>query len=146
MSSAFHIEEFEDMVATTALARPGPLGAGGTDKWIAVRRGDSEAKIEHPAFEPILAQTKGIVLYQEQVMQAGRQIGDMSWDRVTKLRKAVQYFGGAKGMEEFRAEFMAGAANKEIPEDVATRFWDDLLTYGSYAFNRSHAVAYSMIS
>lgn len=146
VSAAFHIEEFEDMVATTALARPGPLGAGGTDKWIAVRTGRSTAAIEHPAFEPILARTKGIVLYQEQVMQAGREIGDMDWARVTKLRKAVQYFGGAKGMEEFRDEFMAGAANKGISTEVATRFWDDLLTYGSYAFNRSHAVAYSMIS
>lgn len=146
VSSSFEIEEFEDMVATTALARPGPLGAGGTDKWIAVRRGESEAKIEHPAFLPILEKTKGIVLYQEQVMQAGRQIGDMDWVRVTKLRKAVQYFGGAKGMEEFRDEFMRGALAKGIDEGVATRFWDDLLTYGSYAFNRSHAVAYSMIS
>lgn len=146
VSSSFHIEEFEDMVATTALARPGPLGAGGTDKWISVRTGKASALIEHPAFEPILARTKGIVLYQEQVMQAGREIGDMDWVRVTKLRKAVQYFGGSKGMEEFRDEFMAGATAKGISAEVATRFWDDLLTYGSYAFNRSHAVAYSMIS
>ena len=146
VSSSFEIEEFEDMVATTALARPGPLGAGGTDKWIAVRRGEATAAIEHAAFEPILARTKGIVLYQEQVMQAGREIGDMDWNRVTKLRKAVQYFGGSKGMEEFRDEFMIGATAKGISTEVATRFWDDLLTYGSYAFNRSHAVAYSMIS
>lgn len=146
VSSSFRIEEFEDMVATTSLARPGPLGAGGTDKWISVRTGRSHARIEHPAFEPILARTKGIVLYQEQVMEAGREIGGMSWSRVTKLRKAVQYFGGAKGMEEFRAEFMEGANKLDIPEDVSKRFWDDLLTYGSYAFNRSHAVAYSMIS
>jgi DNA polymerase III alpha subunit len=146
VSAAFEIEEFEDMVATTALGRPGPLGAGGTDKWIAVRKGITPLRIEHPAFEPILGRTKGIVLYQEQVMQAGREIGGMDWARVTKLRKAVQYFGGAKGMEEFRDEFMAGAKQRDIPADVATRFWDDLLTYGSYAFNRSHAVAYSMIS
>ncbi len=146
VSSSFHIVEFEDMVATTSLARPGPLGAGGTDKWIAVRTGKTDLQIEHPAFEPILGRTKGIVLYQEQVMQAGREIGGMDWARVTKLRKAVQYFGGAKGMEEFRDEFMVGARAKSITEDIARRFWDDLLTYGSYAFNRSHAVAYSMIS
>jgi DNA polymerase III alpha subunit len=146
VSSSFHVETFEDMVATTSLARPGPLGAGGTDKWIAVRNGTSSAAIEHPAFEPILGRTKGIVLYQEQVMEAGREIGGMSWPRVTKLRKAVQYFGGAKGMEEFRAEFLEGALKLGIDEGVATRFWDNLLTYGSYAFNRSHAVAYSMIS
>ena len=65
VSSSFVIEEFEDMVATTSLARPGPLGAGGTAKWIAVRNGVNEAKIEHPAFEPILARTKGIVLYAQ---------------------------------------------------------------------------------
>lgn len=146
VSSSFTIDNFEDMVATTALARPGPLGAGGTDKWIAVRRGEAEVAFEHPAFVSIVGKTKGIVLYQEQVMQAGRDIGGMTWPRVTKLRKAVQYFGGAAGMEEFRDEFMAGATERGIPIEGATRFWDDLLTYGSYAFNRSHAVAYSMIS
>lgn len=146
VSSSFHIEEFEDMVATTSLARPGPLGAGGTDKWTAIRRGEATAAIEHPAFEPILGRTKGIVIYQEQVMQAGREIGGMTWNRVTKLRKAVQYFGGAAGMEEFRDEFMEGAGRLDIDPEISKRFWDDLLTYGSYAFNRSHAVAYSMIS
>lgn len=146
VSSSFHVETFEDMVATTSLARPGPLGAGGTDIWLKVRRGEQEVNIPHPAFENILSKTKGLIIYQEQVMAVGREIGNMDGARTTKLRKAVQYFGGAKGMEEFRAEYMKGALEKGVSEPVASDFWDHLLTFGAYCFNRSHAVAYSMMS
>lgn len=146
VSAAFHVETFEDMVATTSLARPGPLGAGGTDTWLKVRRGEQEVNIPHPAFAEILSKTSGLIIYQEQVMAVGSQIGGMDGARTTKLRKAVQYFGGAKGMEEFRAEYMKGALEKGVSEPVASDFWDHLLTFGAYCFNRSHAVAYSMMS
>lgn len=146
VSGSFTVETFEDMVATTALARPGPLGSGGTETWLKVRRGEEPVRTPHEAFDPIVGSTFGIILYQEQVMAAGREIGDMDWGRVTKLRKAVQYFGGAKGMEEFRAEFLAGSDAKGIPNDKANHFWDDLLKFGQYCFNKSHAVVYSVIS
>lgn len=146
VSSSFNVETFEDMVATTSLARPGPMNAGGTAKWIEIRTGRSQVEMPHPLFEPILGRTQGIVIYQEQVMQAGRQIGNMSWPRVTKLRKVVQYFTGKAEMESFREEFLLGSREKGIPDDDANAFWDMMLAYGSYAFNRSHAVAYSMLS
>lgn len=146
VSSSFMVENFEDMVATTSLARPGPMGAGGTDRWLRVRSGKEPARLPHDLFEPILGKTHGIVIYQEQVMQIGRQIGDMEWPRVTKLRKVVQYFTGKAEMDAFRAEYLAGATAKGIPEASANAFWDEMLAFGAYAFNRSHAVAYSLIS
>lgn len=146
LAKGFHIDDFEDMVAITALARPGPMGSGGADKWVRIRNGDEPVTFRHPAFEPILGATRGIVLYQEQVMMAGLKIGDMDWSTVTKLRKVVQYFTGRDEMNKFREQFMKGALDKGIEEKDASEFWDELLAYGSYAFNRAHAVAYSMIS
>lgn len=146
VSSSFNVETFEDMVATTSLARPGPMGAGGTERWLRVRSGKEPARLPHPLFEPILGKTHGIVIYQEQVMQIGRQIGDMEWPRVTKLRKVVQYFTGKAEMDAFRAEYLAGATAKGIEPARANAFWDEMLAFGAYAFNRSHAVAYSLLS
>lgn len=146
VSSSFTVENFEDMVATTSLARPGPMGAGGTDRWLRVRTGKEPARLPHPLFEPILGRTHGIVIYQEQVMQIGRQIGDMEWPRVTKLRKVVQYFTGKAEMDAFRNEYLAGATAKGIELGPANAFWDEMLAFGAYAFNRSHAVAYSLLS
>ena len=146
VSSSFVVENFEDMVATTSLARPGPMGAGGTDRWLWVRTGKEPARLPHPLFEPILGRTHGIVIYQEQVMQIGRQIGDMEWPRVTKLRKVVQYFTGKAEMDAFRNEYLKGATAKGIDLAAANAFWDEMLAFGAYAFNRSHAVAYSLLS
>jgi DNA-directed DNA polymerase III PolC len=142
----FTVDRFDDLAAITSLARPGPLGSGGTDKWIRVRRGDEKINIPHPAFAPIVENTCGIVIYQEQLMQAGLLIGDMDWATVTKLRKVCQYFTGKHEMEVFRIPFIAGALNKGIDEALANRFWDDMLSFASYAFNKSHAVSYALIS
>jgi len=146
IASAFEVDSFEDLVAITALARPGPMNSGGTEKWIRSRTGEREAEIYHPVFEPILGVTRGIVIYQEQVMNACLQIGGMPWPDVIKLRKAIQYFGGAKTVEKWRPNFVKGASKKGVPKEVSNVFWDDMLAYGSYAFNRSHAVSYAMIS
>lgn len=145
VSSSFRVSSFSDMVATTCLARPGPLGSGGTDMWLDVRNGKRQMKKYHPLFQPVMDLTGGVIMTQEQVMQLGRLAG-MSWPRVTQLRKVVQYFGGAAGMEAFREEFVSGTGERGVPTQEANLMWDDILTYGGYAFNVAHAIAYSMIS
>lgn len=145
LAKGFRVSEFEDIAAINALARPGPMGSGGAERWVRIRNGDEEVSYRHPVFKEILEQTRGIVLYQEQVMMAGLKIGDMDWPTVTKLRKVVQYFTGRDEMNKFREQFMTGALAKGVSEKDASEFWDDLLAYGSYAFNRAHAVAYAFI-
>lgn len=136
----------EDIVSMTALARPGPLNTGGTNHWIKVKNGKEPITYPHPLFEPYLKNTLGIVTYQEQVMQIGREIGDLTWGEVSALRKAMSKSLGKEFFDQYGDRWKPNAIKKGVPEDVANKVWDDLCAYGSWSFNRSHAVAYGLVS
>lgn len=147
------IVELDDIIAITALARPGPLTSGGASEWVYRKNGwdpRTNQKIgttyPHPLFEPYLNDTRGIVLYQEQVMEIGRQIGDLSWEDVTALRKAMSKSLGKEYFDQFGDRWKEAAAKKGIPKETLDKVWDDLCAYGAWAFNKSHSVAYGMIS
>jgi DNA polymerase III alpha subunit len=140
------VETLNDIVAITALGRPGPLNTGGTNQWIKVKTGRAPAVYPHPAFEPYLASTLGVVTYQEQVMTIGREIGDLSWEDVTALRKAMSKSLGKEYFDQFGDKFKEGGAKKDIPIEILTKVWDELCAYGAWAFNLSHAVAYGLMS
>lgn len=139
-------KHIEDLVSITALARPGPLNTGGTNHWIKIRTGRATESYPHPAFEPYLKSTLGVVAYQEQVMEIGRNVGDLSWGDVTALRKAMSKSLGKEYFDQYGDKWKAGARAKGIPENVLDKVWDDLCAYGAWAFNRSHAVAYGLVS
>lgn len=139
------VKDLNDIVAITALARPGPMNTGGTNHWIKVKNGAPET-YPHPLFEPHLKNTLGVVAYQEQVMVIGREIGGLSWEDVTDLRKAMSKSLGKEFFDQYGDRWKAGARAKGIPEDTLTKVWDDLCAYGSWAFNLSHALAYGIIS
>lgn len=140
------IEGLEDIISITALARPGPMASGGTNTWIKRKRKEEPIAYPHEAFRPSLETTLGVVCYQEQVMTIGRDIGDLSWEDVTALRKAMSKSLGAEFFNQYGDRFKAGAMKKGIPADTLDKIWDDLCAYGSWAFNRSHSVAYGVIS
>lgn len=140
------VETLDDIVAITALARPGPLASGGTGDWVKRKNGEQEVNVPHPLFEPQMGDTLGIVIYQEQVMQIGREIGDLSWEDVTALRKAMSKSLGKEFFDQYGDRFKSAAIKKGIPTEVLTKVWDDLCAYGSWAFNKSHSVAYGMVS
>jgi DNA polymerase III alpha subunit len=141
------IDQFEDIVALTALVRPGPLGSGQTDKWMQRRAGREEVEYEHEALRPYMEQTLGIVVYQEQVLRIGRELGDLSWADVTALRKAMSKSLGKEYFDQFGDRWKAHATGAHgIPQDVAEKFWNDMCQFGMWAFNRSHSVAYAMVS
>lgn len=139
------VDCFDDIVAITALARPGPLTSGGAERWCARKNG---AKIEypHPLFEPYMKDTYGVVMFQEQVMEIGREIGDLTWGDVTALRKAMSKSLGKEFFDKFGDKWKDAAEKKGIPRAVLDPVWTDLCAYGSWAFNKSHSVAYGMIS
>lgn len=141
-----NFKNFDDIVALTSLARPGPMGSGGAAKWIARNTGKEAVSYAHPAFEPFLKDTLGVVVYQETVMALAREIGGMEWGDVNAMRKAMGKSLGRSAMEKFGDKFKAGALAKGIPADVVARVWDELVENGGYLFNKSHAVAYAMIS
>lgn len=140
------IDSFEDVVSITALARPGPLNSGMATEWLRRRNGEKPVTYEHPDLEPILHTSYGVVIYQENIMQIAREIGGMSWEDVSELRKAMSKSLGQEFFDQYKRKFLAGAATKGFEGEQAEEFWDKINTFGSWAFNRSHAVAYGMVS
>lgn len=140
------LDHIEDLIALTALVRPGPLGSGMTDQWIRRRAGKERVEYEHPMLEPHLKSTLGLVVYQEQIMSIGREIGDLTWDDVTALRKAMSKSLGKEYFDQFGDRWKAGAIKRGMTERLANSFWDRMCQFGMWSFNRSHSVAYGLIS
>lgn len=137
---------FDDMACLTALGRPGPLSSGGTAEYIKRKLGLSKITNIHSSVDEITDSTLGIIVYQEQVMQIARKVGKLSWEDVSNLRKAMSKSLGKEFFNTFWVRFEAGAKENGIDSDEAKVIWDNINTMGSWAFNRSHAVAYGMIS
>jgi ribosomal protein S13 len=140
------IENFEDIASMTALARPGPLESGGAAEFIKRRTGQHETIPLHPLVEHNTRVTYGIVIYQEQVMQIAREMGQLSWEDVSSLRKAMSKSLGKEFFDGYWERFKVGAKKQGVNEDDARLVWDNINTMGSWSFNRSHAVAYGMVS
>lgn len=146
ITKQFTVDKFDDIVSVTALGRPGPLASGGAHEWIRRRNGTNPIIYPHPIFEQYLSDTMGIVLYQEQVMEIGRNIGDLSWEQVTLLRKAMSKSLGKEYFDQFGNPWKAGAIAKGVDHKAAEKIWDDLCAYGAWSFNKSHSVAYGLLS
>jgi len=140
------VESLNDIVAITALGRPGPMATGGSGTWVRRRTGMEPVAYPHPLLEPYLKETLGVVVYQETVMQVGREIGDLTWKDVTALRKAMSKSLGTEYFNQFGDRWKASAIAKGIQKDVAEKFWFDLCAFGSWGFNKSHAVSYALVS
>lgn len=140
------VHEFEDIVAITSLARPGPLHSGGATSFINRRKGTEPTPSIHPIYDRITAKTQGMVLYQEQVMLLLREVGRMEWADVQILRRAMSKSYGLEFFEQFYERFLAGALKNGMDKDSTREMWELMIHFGSYGFNRSHAVAYAIIS
>jgi DNA-directed DNA polymerase III PolC len=144
--SHMDISNIEDIIAATALARPGPLASGGTNEYCHRKVGKSKVEKIHPILDAITEPTFGIVIYQEQVMRVARELGKLSWGDVTNIRKAMSKSMGKEFFDKFFEKFLIGARENGLTDEVAKQVWDTINTMGSWAFNRSHAVAYGMVS
>lgn len=136
---------FDDVVAILALYRPGPLDAGMVDHYIERKHGREAVTYLHPLMKTTLADTYGIILYQEQIMQLARELAGYSLAEADILRKAM----GKKNPEEMakqRERFLKGAQDKKIDKKLASEIFDQMETFARYGFNRSHSAAYAMVS
>lgn len=136
---------FEDLIPLVALYRPGPLGSGMVEDFIKRRHGEKEVTYLHPLLEPILKDTFGVILYQEQVMQIASAMGGFSLGQADLMRRAM---GKKKEsvLKAQRASFMEGALSNGIDEDVAKEVFDLLVYFAGYGFNKSHSAAYAYIA
>ena len=136
---------FEDLVAILALYRPGPLDSGMAEEYIKRKNGQEKIKYLHPLLEPILKDTYGVIVYQEQVMQIAQVLGGYTMGDADILRRAM----GKKDPEEMAAQrerFVDGAKKKKIDEKKATEIFDQMETFARYGFNKSHSAAYALVS
>jgi len=133
----------EDLIALNALYRPGPMDL--IPSFVARKHGREVVEYPHPLLEQVLAETYGIMVYQEQVMQAAQVLGGYSLGGADLLRRAM----GKKKAEEMaqhRQIFREGAAKKGIPADKADEVFDLMEKFAGYGFNKSHAAAYSLLA
>lgn len=138
---------FEDIVAAGSLARPGALSSGGTQRYIDIKNGKREPRYYCDLHEEITGYTYGICVYQEQMMQMSREISGFSWKDVSTLRRAASKSYGDEFFNQFKEPFIKGCMeNSGLDENTALDMWRDVASSGSYSFNRSHSVAYGMIS
>lgn len=136
---------FEDIVAMCALYRPGPLEGGLVSDFIERRHGRQQVDYMHPLLEPILKETYGVIVYQEQVMQIAVALAGYSMGQADDLRKAM----GKKKLEVMakqKASFLAGADAKGIDKETAVKVWDFMEVFAGYGFNKSHTVAYGFVA
>lgn len=136
---------FEDLIALNALYRPGPIQGGMIDDFIDRRHGRVKVTYELPQLEPILAETYGVIVYQEQVMQIASALGGFSLGGADLLRRAM---GKKKKsvMEEQRKVFLEGARAKEIDQPKAKKIFDLMEQFAGYGFNKSHSTAYAYLA
>ena len=137
---------FADIVAVLALYRPGPLDSGMVEEFIKRKHGKERIRYLHPALEPILRDTYGVIVYQEQVMQIAQALAGYSLGDADNLRRAM----GKKKKEAMaveRARFLEGVARQGTAEArLAGEIFDQMETFAAYGFNKSHSAAYALIT
>jgi len=140
-------DQFDDLVALVALFRPGPLQSGMVDDFIIRKHATNKADIDylHPELKPVLEETYGVILYQEQVMQIAQVLAGYTLGGADLLRRAM----GKKKAEEMakqREIFVTGATERGVAEGTATRIFDLMEKFAGYGFNKSHSAAYAVLS
>ena len=138
---------FEDLVHINALWRPGTLRTGMTTEFVARRKGGVDWRYDHPALERLTKDTFGIILYQEQVMQFMYDYAGLPWKTCDTVRKVISKSQGDELFMKFKDLFAEGCEAKgTMKRAEAAKLWESLASFGSYSFNKSHSVEYSMIS
>ncbi|EAK3647017.1 DNA polymerase III subunit alpha [Campylobacter lari] len=138
-------ERFEDLIAVLALYRPGPLDSGMVDDFIDIKHGRKAATYAFEDLKPILENTYGVIVYQEQVMQIVQKIGGFSLGGADNVRRAM----GKKKREildNLKAEYLEGAKKQGYDEKKADDLFELILKFAEYGFNKSHSAAYALIT
>ncbi len=135
-------ENIEDIIASVALIRPGPIKGNMVEPFIARRHGQEEPTYIHPALERILAKTYGVVLYQEQVIQIATEIAGFTPGESDRLRRVMTHFRSQKEMEAIGREFIAKAVANGVKPDVAETIFSYIVGYAGYGFCEAHAAAF----
>src|SRR5882672_1180448 len=138
-------DRLEDLIVLNALYRPGPLKAGAVDDWVERKHGKRDVKYELPQLEPILADTYGVIAYQEQVMRIAQAVAGFTLGQADVLRKAMGK-KDPKVMAKQRESFLEGAKGNGVSEKKAIKLFELIEYFAGYGFNKSHSAAYALLA
>lgn len=138
-------KSISDITALISLYRPGPMGSGMLDEFVARYHGKTKFKYEHPLMEDILKETCGIIVYQEQVMKIATDLVGLSLSEADTFRSAMSK-KDSEFIEKYREVFLAGAKKKGLSKTVAEKIFNNIKSFGEYGFNKSHATAYGFLT
>lgn len=138
-------DHFNDIIATAALYRPGPLEGGMVQSYIDVKHGRKKPDYGHPVLEEILSETNGVMVYQEQVMRILNRLGNIPLAKAYTCIKAISKKKEKTIAENYEA-FIAGAVENGLKKTEAEKFWEMILKFAGYGFNKSHSTAYALIA
>ncbi len=145
LSRRLRPSDFNDIIAIVALGRPGPLDSGMVDDYIAVKHGQKKAKYPFKELEPILKDTYGVIVYQEQVMQIVQVVGGFTLGGADNVRRAM----GKKKREildNLKSEYLEGAKKQGFDAEKADDLFELILKFAEYGFNKSHSAAYALVA
>ena len=138
-------ERFEDLIPMVALYRPGPLGSGMAEDFINRKHGKIPVKYPHPMLEPVLKETYGVILYQEQVMRIASVMGGFNLGQADLLRRAMGHKDPAV-LQAQRDLFVSGARKNGVSDDISGYVFELMVHFAGYGFNKSHSVCYGLIA
>ena len=136
---------FEDLIAAGALYRPGPLGLGMHTRYIERKHGREAVKFDHPKLSDVLAETYGVIVYQEQVMQVSQVLAGFTLGQADNLRRAMGKKDAAE-MARWGEVFKTGAVERGVDPEVAQSIYNLMAKFAEYGFNKSHSAAYGLIT
>ena len=139
------VQSFDDLVASNALVRPGAMNSTAGAAYIARNKGEEMITYHHPKMQDFTKDTYGVVIYQEQVMLTMTELAGMPMTEADKVRKIIGKKKDVAEFEQYKSKFIEGAV-QHIDEELAESLWHDFEAHAGYSFNKSHAVAYSMLS
>jgi DNA polymerase-3 subunit alpha len=138
-------DQFSDIIATNALYRPGPLEGGMVDDYIAVKHGQKAAEYKHGVLKDVLAETNGVMVYQEQVMRILNRLGGIPLAKAYTCIKAISKKKKSLIAENY-GQFISGSVEQGMAKKDAQDIWDLIIKFAGYGFNKSHSTAYALIA
>ncbi len=137
----------EDLIIALALYRPGPLKGGLKDAFVRRHSGQEAPQYLHPALEPLLRETHGVILYQEQVLRIAHEVAGFSLGEADLLRRAMSKFRSAHEMAQLHERFVEGAQHvSQLDADTAEKVWDLMAAFAGYGFPKAHAAGYAALA
>lgn len=135
-----------DLAVANAFFKPGPATGGMAAEFVRRYRGEAPVRYLHPSLEPILASTRGVLLFQEQILRVAREVAGLSWAEADELRRGMSKFEAAR-MEALQANFVTGCQTcSRLTAQQAATLWRQVAAFAGYGFNQGHATAYAAVS